>query len=581
MTDDDDLHDFDLSAWDAPPPPAGLADAVLARMHAAAPVAAVEEPRSARRWWIGGAAVAAVAAGVIGTVIALGHSHRPAAGHGDVVAVRAQRLELDTVDAELDTGADLTWQRDRDGVHVEQRHGNATWRVVDDQLQVAAAGAAIDATGASLRVEVHMNLSDARVLGASTVTAAAVAFVTVVVYEGHVKVTSSGQTVNVEPGGTVEVHPGQPPAPPALVGGTTDDEIRRLRQRVDELESVGKPGAGLAIPTATDQDSSAMADRLRPQIAACGDKLHATGTYTIAFTVRAVGTLDPAADFSVDMDDAVANDFDALTACMKDAIIHTSFPAHALRYQLAFPLSTASETLERDAISQGMSAARGNVAACGQAHPAHGVVKVHVRVRPDGTVAEAAIESTPNDALGRCLVEKLATVKFAATSRGLEFSYPFKFTGVTVTGVSCDLNALDEKARQEEAVGLHANALASFEAALRCRPTQRDYELAFMAACNAGNRAKAKELAQMCVRNGITPAMLADADVGFLEIGSRPPAMILIDGKDTGHVTPIHGDALKLAPGQHRLTLTVGKDRYTFPVTIETGKTTRLTKDLQ
>jgi TonB family protein len=74
-------------------------------------------------------------------------------------------------------------------------------------------GASVEASGASLRVEVQMQIahSDARVVAASAVTAAAVALVTIVVYQGHVKVASGGQTVNVAAGGRVEVKPGASP----------------------------------------------------------------------------------------------------------------------------------------------------------------------------------------------------------------------------------------------------------------------------------------------------------------------------------------------------------------------------------
>jgi hypothetical protein len=52
------------------------------------------------------------------------------------------------------------------------------------------------------------------------------------------------------------------------------------------------------------------------------------------------------------------------------------------------------------------------------------------------------------------------------------------------------------------------------EKAITCKPTEHRFQLAFMSACNAGNKAKAKyyykksgtnrgSIAQMCVRNGI------------------------------------------------------------------------------
>ena len=61
MRDDDAL---DLSAWEAPPSPDGIADAVIARMDGTVVgLAMPEEPPSRKRWLvIGASAVAAVSA---------------------------------------------------------------------------------------------------------------------------------------------------------------------------------------------------------------------------------------------------------------------------------------------------------------------------------------------------------------------------------------------------------------------------------------------------------------------------------------------------------------------------------------
>jgi pSer/pThr/pTyr-binding forkhead associated (FHA) protein len=79
---------------------------------------------------------------------------------------------------------------------------------------------------------------------------------------------------------------------------------------------------------------------------------------------------------------------------------------------------------------------------------------------------------------------------------------------------NCDADALEEDARQQEAIGQHGAALAKFEKAIQCKATEHRFQLAFMSACNAGNKPKAKyyykksganrgAIAQMCVRNGI------------------------------------------------------------------------------
>jgi hypothetical protein len=73
-----------------------------------------------------------------------------------------------------------------------------------------------------------MNLVDTRMIGAMTGSAVVAALVTATVYQGHIRATSGGQTVQIEPGATVELRAAQPPQPPAhadeprAVGGAAD-----------------------------------------------------------------------------------------------------------------------------------------------------------------------------------------------------------------------------------------------------------------------------------------------------------------------------------------------------------------------
>jgi tetratricopeptide (TPR) repeat protein len=78
-------------------------------------------------------------------------------------------------------------------------------------------------------------------------------------------------------------------------------------------------------------------------------------------------------------------------------------------------------------------------------------------------------------------------------------------------------------------MGKHAAALAQFESSLRCKPDPYVLSLAFMAACNAQNEAKAKlyykqltpplqqKLAVMCIRNKIDPTDSPACDADALE----------------------------------------------------------------
>jgi hypothetical protein len=304
---DDDLKDYDLSAWDAPAPPIGLADGVLARMTATdAAIAVALQRRGTRRWWIAGGVAAAAAVASLALWIAL---RTP--DHGDatgaVIATAPEHLELGATSANLDRGAYLKWWRTGSTLHVEQAHGGATWLVGGDDHLVIDAGATVatvDATGASLRVEVSMNMTDVRVIGASAATAAAVAMVTVVVYEGHVKATGGGQTMVVVPGTTVEVKPGQPPHEPANVGASVP------------LPSPTAPGAELALPAGESamihdprgrtvvQFMSHCRNRTELAITPPIDVADNVGTLTVghySYQIRCDGNRDPSALGTLDV----------------------------------------------------------------------------------------------------------------------------------------------------------------------------------------------------------------------------------------------------------------------------------------
>jgi outer membrane biosynthesis protein TonB len=222
MRDDDEtLAGIDLTAWQPPAPPANLADAVITRLRAPVVAAAIEpheRPSRRPRWHAGTAGVAVALAGLA----AWASLRAPRSCHGEQIAARAAHVELDGSVADLDAGAELRWDRDRHRITAHQTRGTVRWTIADDDTLVidpgGSAAVTIEASGASLRVEVPMNVSDARMLGATTLSAAVAALVTVVVYQGHVQATSAGQTVNVAPGATIALGPQRPPEPVDPVG---------------------------------------------------------------------------------------------------------------------------------------------------------------------------------------------------------------------------------------------------------------------------------------------------------------------------------------------------------------------------
>jgi outer membrane biosynthesis protein TonB len=85
-----------------------------------------------------------------------------------------------------------------------------------------------------------------------------------------------------------------------------------------------------------------------------------------------------------------------------------------------------AESLDRAAITEGVARIRGRVMSCNDMD-AKGLVKVSVKVSPDGTVSGALVREAPNQALGVCVVHAMRSASFAPTLNGGSFSYPFVF----------------------------------------------------------------------------------------------------------------------------------------------------------
>jgi hypothetical protein len=69
--------------------------------------------------------------------------------------------------------------------------------------------------------------------------------------------------------------------------------------------------------------------------------------------------------------------------------------------------------------------------------------------------------------------------------------------------------------------------------------------------------------------------------MGYLIANSTPWARVMVDDQDTGKMTPIVARSkIALQPGRHTVTFVVGKKKFSYPVTIEAGKDTRLIKQL-
>ncbi len=501
--DDDTLAHIDLSAWEAPPAPADLVDAVIDRMGGTAVDVAVpvEGPRESRRFWLVGAAAVAVAIIAIGAWTLL-RSPEPEAGTtGAMIAERARSLSIGGVQADLDPGADVRWRREGDLLRVEQRAGTVAWRVAGGTRLVIAAGAevaSVEATGANLRVEVQMNAMDVRVIGASALTAAAVAMVTVVVYEGHVGVSRPGQqTVVVAPGSTYQVKPAQEPP---LVGASVDPDrggdeattcdAEALKERGMENINMGQHAAALEL---FEQSLACKPDSYVVQLAfmeSCSAKNPAKAKlyYKQLTPAQQQRFAQICIRNNTEYQDDDTQDA-ASASCDEVSCVLTNYAgACCAKYERT---SATPEGLTRGDITLGIRELREQIRACGEKAPQGGKLVAKVDVRPAGTVARVSITSSPNAALAGCVRSLLDKARFTRTRKGGTFSYPFVFPAADGTG-TCDAEGLKEKGMTYINSGQHVAALAAFEESLACKPDPHVVQLAFMEACNSSNSPKAK-----------------------------------------------------------------------------------------
>jgi signal peptidase I len=199
---DNPLANVDLAVIAVPKAPAGFAEVVFARFASTEAAIAVEKSRRVRRlaWLASG--VVAFAAGVLALVLLLPRGRDT----GTTTAETAREIAIGDLRVELAAKSSVEWQRDGNALRVEQR-GTATWHVpIGKRLHVDLSGAAaIDATDATLRVEVQMN-ADRKILGT---TAAMISVVTVAVIAGKAFVAGGGKEMTVEAGKGAVVTSGQ------------------------------------------------------------------------------------------------------------------------------------------------------------------------------------------------------------------------------------------------------------------------------------------------------------------------------------------------------------------------------------
>jgi tetratricopeptide (TPR) repeat protein len=185
------------------------------------------------------------------------------------------------------------------------------------------------------------------------------------------------------------------------------------------------------------------------------------------------------------------------------------------------------DQLDQADINGAIAHVRDDITACGQKHTTTGKVVLTVRVA-DSKVDTVVVKSSPDAALGRCVADVMKTAVFPAANELATFNIPFVFpTPVPPPPATCDGKAERDKGDDAMAQGKHAAALAHYEAAAKCVADPTYVRLAFVAACNAKNQAKATlyfgRLSQgerdkyrvICIRNSVDvddPKPACDAD---------------------------------------------------------------------
>jgi hypothetical protein len=533
---DDELKDYDLSAWEAPPPPDDLADSVIERMGGTDIAAAIpvepRETRSRRMLLIGGVA-AAVLAGAVGTYALVRSTRQATPSSGEVIAERPRTLSLDTARAELDAGAIVRWSRRGGALHVDQRGGTAVWRVDEGETLVIDAGAtvaSVEATGASLRVEVQMNAMDAKIIGASALTAAAVAMVTVVVYEGHVKVRGADQTVVVQPGSTYRVEPPRATEPGPVVSGIPSvdepeegpndvtlgscDEVSCVLRNwegacCEKLEAGQAPPPTVAVAdTLGRQEISATIRKLLPKIVACKDKSAVGGKVVVRVEVLPDGSVR-------NVEVTSAHD-PAVGACVAHLIGKAKFPPTVKGGSFSYPFMFGGKRVACDATQlkdDGMELTdRREHAGALDKFEASLACQHDSYVISLAFMAACQARNSPKAMLYYKKLSPAQRMKYQVMCIRNKVAYD---TPASTPAPGCDAGAFKDKGMQDVNMGQHAAALAQFEASLRCEHDPDVVALAFMASCNLGNSSKAKQYYRLldasqqqrfsviCVRNKV------------------------------------------------------------------------------
>jgi TonB family protein len=119
-----------------------------------------------------------------------------------------------------------------------------------------------------------------------------------------------------------------------------------------------------------------------------------------------------------------------MKAVLMAAALCAALPLTAWSQSKQKPLPPPPELpaeLSQAEISKGMARIKSRIDACALKTQAQGTVTVAVKVTGSGAVDDVRVKSTPEGALGACVVKAVQNAAFARSVKGGAFSHSFRF----------------------------------------------------------------------------------------------------------------------------------------------------------
>jgi TonB family protein len=91
------------------------------------------------------------------------------------------------------------------------------------------------------------------------------------------------------------------------------------------------------------------------------------------------------------------------------------------------PKGTVPDALDKAMVKAGMEKVKPKVVSCGEKIAVKGTVKLAITVAPAGTISDISVESSPDAALGACVMAAVKRATFGKSVNGASFTYPFAF----------------------------------------------------------------------------------------------------------------------------------------------------------